>query len=147
MPLKDLFGFASLVTSLYLSFFTGTAIVLLSFPFLFSPCYLCSAAPSQKLWLQPLYYGILITAFQVGWATVQIAHLSLIPDLSPRTDDRNELTAVRYMASVCSSLTLYLITWLAFHAARGGANTKIGPEDAYTFRVSWCTNRTCFLLP
>lgn len=117
----------------------GTVLVLVSFPLVFSECGVCWMAPTQT-WVAPLYYALLIAAFQTGWATVQIAHLSLIPDLTPRQPERAELTAIRYTASVCSSLALYVITWVVFHVTRGevGIN-KIGPGDVFKFRVSAST--------
>lgn len=69
--------------------------MLVSFPLVFSECGICWMAPGLT-WVAPLYYAVLIAAFQTGWATVQIAHLSLIPDLTPRQTERAELTAIRY---------------------------------------------------
>ncbi|KAJ1530953.1 hypothetical protein ONE63_005789 [Megalurothrips usitatus] len=112
----------------------GTVLVLVSFPLVFSECGVCWMAPGQA-WVAPLYYALLIAAFQTGWATVQIAHLSLIPDLTPRQAERAELTAIRYTASVCSSLALYVITWVVFHVTRGEMGVdRVGPGDVFKFR-------------
>ncbi|KAK3924930.1 Major facilitator superfamily domain-containing protein 12 [Frankliniella fusca] len=112
----------------------GTVLVLVSFPLVFSECGVCWMAPGLD-WVAPLYYAVLIAAFQTGWATVQIAHLSLIPDLTPRQAERAELTAIRYTASVCSSLALYVITWVVFHVTRGGMGmNRVGPGDVFKFR-------------
>lgn len=54
------------------------------------------AAAEAAWWQQMLYYSPLVAIFQVGWAAVQIAHLSLIPDLTASERGRTELTAVRY---------------------------------------------------
>lgn len=73
---------------------TGTICVLLSFPFIFSPCLGCGAATPE--WAALLYYGPFIVIFQFGWAATQIAHLSLIPELVTNDHEKVELTALRY---------------------------------------------------
>lgn len=73
---------------------TGTVCVLLSFPFIFSPCLGCG--PATPEWAALLYYGPFIVIFQFGWAATQIAHLSLIPELATNDHEKVELTALRY---------------------------------------------------
>lgn len=73
---------------------TGTVCVLLSFPFIFSPCLGCGAATPE--WAALLYYGPFVVVFQFGWAATQIAHLSLIPELATSDHEKVELTALRY---------------------------------------------------
>lgn len=41
------------------------------------------------------YYVLSIMLFQVGWAVVQIAHLSLIPEISRSHSHSSDLTAIR----------------------------------------------------
>lgn len=72
---------------------TGTICVLLSFPFIFSPCLGCNATTPE--WVALLYYGPFIVIFQFGWAATQIAHLSLIPELVTNDHEKVELTALR----------------------------------------------------
>lgn len=72
----------------------GTICVLLSFPFIFSPCLGCGASTPE--WAALLYYGPFIVVFQFGWAATQIAHLSLIPELVTSDHEKVELTALRY---------------------------------------------------
>lgn len=73
---------------------TGTICVLLSFPFIFSPCVGCGVATPE--WAALLYYAPFIVIFQFGWAATQIAHLSLIPELVTNDHEKVELTALRY---------------------------------------------------
>lgn len=67
--------------------------VLFAFPFIFSQCVKCE---SSDQWAKLIYYAAFVTIFQFGWASVQISHLSLIPDLTPTDHERTELTALRY---------------------------------------------------
>ena len=58
------------------------------------------------------YYSAFVVLFQFGWATVQISHLSMIPDITSDEAERMALTSVRYAATVMSNLLVYLIFWL-----------------------------------
>ena len=70
----------------------GTICVALSFPFLFMNCIHCS---NSDIWAQFLYYSPFVVIFQIGWASTQISHLSLIPELTPNNGERVELNAIR----------------------------------------------------
>lgn len=60
-----------------------------AFPFIFSPC------QQGERDAQIFYYSMFVIIFQFGWASVQISHLSLIPELTPNEHDRTKLTAIR----------------------------------------------------
>ncbi|XP_034246920.1 major facilitator superfamily domain-containing protein 12-like [Thrips palmi] len=110
----------------------GTICVLVSFPFLFSPCIGCRNAPGDY-WDQLVYFGAFVVVFQFGWAAVQISHLSLIPDLTPDQHTRTGLIACRYTFTVIASVLVYVITWATFHLSTG--DEKIGPEDTTSFQI------------
>ncbi|CAD0194839.1 unnamed protein product [Chrysodeixis includens] len=113
---------------------TGCALVTCTFPLLFVRCWGCWVTdnPDYLLWWMPVYYGVLIVVFQIGWAVVQISHLAMIPAISDNLHVRADLTSIRYMASVTSSLAVYLITWVVLRASN--YSTFIGPVDDYKFR-------------
>lgn len=71
----------------------GTLCILITFPFIFSPCVNCE---NSHKYAQLFYYSLFVIIFQFGWAAVQISHLSLIPEMSPNENDRTKLTAIRY---------------------------------------------------
>lgn len=110
---------------------TGTVCVLLSFPFIFSPCLGCGAATPE--WAALLYYGPFIVIFQFGWAATQIAHLSLIPELATNDHEKVELTALRYgparaqRARPGSRAGLCLAAWLC-GAQPGSCAHKVAYE-------------------
>ena len=56
--------------------------------------------------------------------------------ISSDSDEKLRLVR-RYTASVCSSLVLYIITWVVFHVTRSEIGTdRVGPGDIFKFRVS-----------
>ncbi|XP_076054746.1 major facilitator superfamily domain-containing protein 12-like isoform X2 [Oratosquilla oratoria] len=111
--------------------FAGCLCVLLGFPFIFLGCIHCEGSEE---WAQVMYYAPFVIIFQFGWASTQINHLSLIPDLARSEDERTDLNSIRYAFTVMSNITVYLITWIVLGIGSTGTETTIGPEDAYKFR-------------
>lgn len=117
----------------------GTACVLLSFPFIFSPCLGCG--PATPEWAALLYYGPFIVVFQFGWAATQIAHLSLIPELVTSDAEKVELTALRYAFTVVANIAVFGAAWLLLHLQGSGQpgpapGGGVGAQDVRVFRVS-----------
>lgn len=72
----------------------GVICVAISFPFIFHLCVGNCANVDQKYLL--IYYTPFIVIFQFGWASTQISHLSLIPELTTCQQGKVELNAIRY---------------------------------------------------
>ena len=73
--------------------FVGTMAVLLSFPFLFTPCINCENSSQST---QMVYYTAFIIVLQFGWAAVQLSHLAMIPELTSSESEYTLLTSIRY---------------------------------------------------
>lgn len=112
----------------------GTVCVILSFPFIFSACIGCRDAPGDY-WYQLVYFGAFVCIFQFGWASVQISHLSLVPDLTPDEHVRTGLIACRYTFTVISNVLVYTITWAVFHITSGDDSHQIGPANEHSFKI------------
>lgn len=102
-----------------------------SFPFIFSPVYGGNASDLSVF----IYYSAFVIIFQIGWASVQISHLSLIPEL---TTDKTEIAGLngwRYAATGFSNLLAYAIAWAILSS--GGNNVdpdKLTNADTNHFR-------------
>lgn len=108
----------------------GSVLVATSFPVIFTAQPRLVKTPSLLL----MYFSAAIIIFQIGWAIVQIAHLSLIPEISPYAEERSQLTAHRYIASMVSHILVYMIAWLYLSSSQGITETLIGPKDAWRFQ-------------
>ena len=64
------------------------------------------------------YYSAFVVLFQFGWATVQISHLSMIPDITSNEENRMALTSIRYAATVMSNILVYCVTWLLLETSK-----------------------------
>lgn len=107
----------------------GTAIVLLSFPFLFM-----LQRDALPYWANLFYFIIFIILFQLGWPIVQITHLAIIPELSRTERDRSELNTVRYSMSIFSNITVFVIAWVFWHIRT--CTDQLGPNDFDKFQVN-----------
>lgn len=113
--------------------FAGTFLVFLTFPMIFSICPNCDVWPT---WWHIVYFSIVILLFQIGWPIVQVSHLAIIPEMARTQTDRAQLTSIRYSASVISSIIVYALTWAVLSSNSTSMEEKIGPQDAYRFRVN-----------
>ena len=43
-----------------------------------------------------VYYIPFIVIFQIGWASTQVSHLSIIPNLTYKENERTKLNSYRY---------------------------------------------------
>ena len=86
-------GMKMLGTYVYIvcvSIHTGTVLLTVSFPVLFIRC-----LPHSPHWAQFLFYVPFVVASQIGWASAQIAHLSIVNQLTSNESERVELYAWR----------------------------------------------------
>ncbi|KAI6187703.1 hypothetical protein M3Y98_00273300 [Aphelenchoides besseyi] len=106
----------------------GTIAVSLSFPFIFSGCLTCKSGQSE--WWHILWFAIFIIIFQTGWASVQISHLAMIPELSSSSSTRISMNSYRYAFGVLANLTIFSTMFLMLH----GDKNPIGPSDLRFFK-------------
>ena len=68
--------------------------MIVSFPFIFIQCISCVHSSENA---QFVYYAPFIVIFQFGWASTQISHLAMIPELTSSDNSRVELNAIRFV--------------------------------------------------
>jgi Na+/melibiose symporter-like transporter len=108
----------------------GSIIVCLSFPMIF-----ILQRDIFPYWADIFYFSTVITLFQCGWATVQIAHLAILPEYSVTERDRSELNAVRFSMSILANITVFVVAYIFLHV-RDKSSSEIGLDDFDKFRVS-----------
>lgn len=107
----------------------GVSCVACSFPFVFN---LCIGCENSSTWALFIYYVPFIVIFQFGWASTQISHLSLIPELTDKESEKVTLNAIRYACTVSSNIYVFLVTWVLI-STEGGGSSKLDPSDSTTF--------------
>ncbi|XP_076760174.1 major facilitator superfamily domain-containing protein 12 [Xylocopa sonorina] len=105
----------------------GSVLVTLSFPVIFG-----GFAKSTNSGIMILYV-VSIVMFQIGWAAVQISHLSMIPALTNSLLARADLTAIRYSAQVGAAVVVFVVTWIVLPTSEE-AVVRLDQQDSYKFR-------------
>ena len=104
----------------------GSVMVLLTFP----PIFHSPLVPISSLTAKVLYYALFIVLFQFAWASVQVSHLALVPELTRDNDERVYLNSLRSIFTILSNLAVFL---LAFAILRSDDERRIGPSDLPSF--------------
>lgn len=110
----------------------GTICVSLSFPFIFNRCFICLNSGSE--WYKVLWFVPFIMVFQFGWASVQISHLALIPELSSIDSSRTTMNSLRYAFTVIANLSVFIV--LAWFLSQSTDHPDIGPYDFTHFQTA-----------
>ncbi|KAF8354115.1 hypothetical protein PRIPAC_95738 [Pristionchus pacificus] len=110
----------------------GTIFVTLSFPFIFNTCLVCDETTNQ--WMHVVWYIPFISLFQFGWASVQISHLALIPDLTHVDSSRRTMNSLRYGGTVLANLAVFGL--LLYLLGNCSSSDIIGAHDLNHFRLA-----------
>lgn len=86
----------------------GTLIVLVCFSSIFVVPFHTSRVPYTVA-----YYASGAALFNVGWASVQVSHMAMVPELTPIDDERVCLNSWRYAAQVAANSSVYVLFLLS----------------------------------
>ncbi|OWZ13030.1 Glycoside-Pentoside-Hexuronide family transporter [Phytophthora megakarya] len=87
----------------------GSLLVILCFFFVFGACapQWFSDSPSRMVML--VYYSTAASIFNVGWATVQVSHMAMVPELSEDDNVRCVLNSTRYAFTILSNVLVFCV--------------------------------------
>jgi len=107
-------------------YLAGSAVVLASFTFVFGLCAPC-LAPGAAVSKADRFtsFALFAAVFNVGWAAAHNASQTLVPELSPRADDRLLLNSARYVTSVCANMFVFVAFLVILTTA-----TRANPVEA-----------------
>ena len=69
-------------------YIAGSFLVAISFSLIFQRCLICS---EDKGTMQLMYYISLLVLYNLGWAAVQVAHMSLLPVISVNKKNKDKM--------------------------------------------------------
>jgi len=110
----------------------GTILVGVSFPFIFGGCLPCWHNKVDE-WAKLIYFAPFVVIFQFGWASVQISHLCLIPELTSCAGERTWLNSGRVSMTVLSNIMVYVVLWQMIQHLLC-KDCQLGPHDIEVFR-------------
>ena len=119
-------------------FFAGTLMAAACFFLVFGqclPCSITSGAVGETYLL--LYYCAAASFFNVGWAAVQVSHMSMVPELTPLDTERVALNSARYAFTVLSNVAVFVIFFILIQLNGG---SKDGPTYVLACIFWFCSS-------
>eukprot|EP00753_Platysulcus_tardus_P015246 PLAT4940.3.p2 GENE.PLAT4940.3~~PLAT4940.3.p2 ORF type:complete len:612 (+),score=198.54 PLAT4940.3:1294-3129(+) len=80
------------------------------------PCLINSHSSNTVL---TIYYAIVASVFNCGWAAVQVSHMSLVPELSADEGERVLMNSARYAFTIISNVLVFVSFFLLLHLYDG----------------------------
>ncbi|XP_073999489.1 major facilitator superfamily domain-containing protein 12-like isoform X2 [Rhodnius prolixus] len=111
-------------------YISGSLLVVITVPFLYSQCFGCTAASST---LKLVYYNFFVVLFQFGWAAAQVAHLAFVPDLTPDENERTFLLSIRNTFTVLSNISVYFVAFGVLEITNSSEG-RLSPADLTKFQ-------------
>ena len=71
------------------------------------PCTLSDGTSGPMVLL--IYYCASASLFNVGWAAVQVSHMSMVPELTVIDNERVALNSARYAFTVLANVAVFVI--------------------------------------
>jgi Na+/melibiose symporter-like transporter len=94
-------------------YIAGTIIVTIAFGFIWQDCLICMY--NDSIALKVFWYALFASLFNIGWACVQISHMSMIPQLSARKSRRNILIGLRTAFTYISNVIVLSLAFILFN--------------------------------
>jgi Na+/melibiose symporter-like transporter len=93
----------------------GATLVSFSFYFVFSGCHPCHQYfRNMGVLADVLYCSALTAIFNVGWAAVQVAHMSMAPEITDSEHERVRLYSARSASGIVASFLVLALAAVAF---------------------------------
>eukprot|EP01017_Pseudomicrothorax_dubius_P025936 TRINITY_DN2851_c0_g2_i2.p1 TRINITY_DN2851_c0_g2~~TRINITY_DN2851_c0_g2_i2.p1 ORF type:complete len:468 (-),score=83.59 TRINITY_DN2851_c0_g2_i2:79-1482(-) len=95
----------------------GTILVVVCFLFIFQDCIFCKLLPDDSDSVKAVrifYYILFPSLFNVGWAFIQIAHMSLVPSLTVSRTRRDSLNNLRNTFTYVANIFVLVFALLLF---------------------------------
>jgi len=117
----------------------GTLLITFTFPFIYSPPPGYDRASENWSEFQIfLFYIPFIVLFQIAWASAQVSHLSLIPFLTCKDSARVQLTSIRNVFTLLSSIAVFVVGRSLFLESPDNSELELDiPSDGLKPNCSW----------
>nr|CAH8849477.1 unnamed protein product [Trichobilharzia regenti] len=96
----------------------GCVLMLIAFPLMFGQPVSLIYLP---VWAKLAINGIFLICVQIGWAAIQIPHLSIINDLTDSHDERVLLASLRYFFSGIGDMFTLLVSYYFFMSEKASS--------------------------
>ncbi len=116
-------------------------LVVLAYTFVFVVCAPCMASghdisedtiDSFQI-SKTISLAIACSLFNIGWASVQVSHMSLVPELTAEDGKRVLLNASRYGNTIFSNVIVFLTMFTFLHTLNDGSNQNKSRPEVYRY--------------
>ncbi len=91
----------------------GTITVVICFSLIFQKCFICGEDDSNEV-MQLVYYITLPSLFNIGWAAVQVSHMSLLPSISINKKNKDSMVRLRTGFTFISQFITLVLSFIIF---------------------------------
>jgi len=91
----------------------GTITVVICFSLIFQKCFICGEDDSDEV-MQLVYYITLPSLFNIGWAAVQVSHMSLLPSISVNKKNKDSMVRLRTGFTFISQFMSLVLSFIIF---------------------------------
>ena len=92
-------------------YFFGTILVAITFSFIFFRVIPNDATEFEKM----IYYSICASVFNIGWATVQVSHMALLPLITLSKKKKDKMTRIRTGFTFLAQTLTLLLSFVFFY--------------------------------
>jgi Na+/melibiose symporter-like transporter len=109
--------------------FGGVLVVILCFFFVFGFCIPCAFSNNPTTLDKTIAFSVFASLFNVGWASVQVSHMCMVPELTHDESERVMLNSARYAFTVLANVYVFIAMWVILHVYNdGNEDNKYDPH-------------------
>ena len=86
-----------------------------------------------------MYYAVANSLFQLGWASAQVTHMSMVPEITPSPHERCFLNSIRYAVTVGTSITVYILVCVLSSITNNNKNEESASSKTSSEETSTST--------
>ena len=96
-------------------YIVGTILNVFGYTMLWEKCFFCGEGAEKSDKLELAYYLIFPPIMQIGWATVQVAHMALLPCISLNQKNKDKMSRIRTGFTFISQLLALGLSLIIFY--------------------------------
>lgn len=113
----------------------GVCIVVVCFYFVFGTCLPCDVdhnGESTSATAKTVSFAVFASLFNVGWAAVQVSHMSMVPELTHDEGERVMLNSARYAATILANVLVFVTMFIVLRFYNGGSGSNASNPETYS---------------
>jgi Na+/melibiose symporter-like transporter len=110
--------------------FVGVIVVIICFFFVFGVCLPCEVGNPVSTW-KTVNFAVFASLFNVGWASVQVSHMCMVPELTNDEGERVMLNSARYALTILANVMVFIVMTVVLWFYNGGSSDNYKDPNVY----------------